>query len=336
MIYVFADYELDTRLYELRAAGEPCKLEPRVFNVLAYLLEHRDVVVTHEELLDHLWPGLGGSMALLNNCIMEARKAVGDNGQAQRVIKTIYGRGYRFMAPTVEQRPGRPPRHAPGRAAVPIASAAPAPERATPGAPAPDAPGGGFQDVLPGDQTLVTIVCGSLEAVDMLATEVDGAVVQRLRQTFFTLAQEEGQQEAGTLTFFGAEGILMRFAQEAHAQRAVRAALGLQRRMQDQAIALGAGCPVDVTVRLGMHTGPMPLPTLPEVPWYSSWTTAETTTLAVWLHYLAQPGTLLTSRATLPFLHEAVPWVEHGAVRVPGQAEPIMTYCIGAAAADDA
>ena len=53
MIYLFGDYELDTTLYELRAAGVPCKLEPRVFNVLAYLIQHRAQVVTREELLDH-------------------------------------------------------------------------------------------------------------------------------------------------------------------------------------------------------------------------------------------------------------------------------------------
>ena len=46
MIYTFGDYELDTTLYELRAAGAPCPLEPRVFNVLAYLVQHRAHVVT--------------------------------------------------------------------------------------------------------------------------------------------------------------------------------------------------------------------------------------------------------------------------------------------------
>jgi len=110
MIYVFGDYELDTTLYELRYAGEPRKMEPRVFNVLAYLIQHRDHVVSREELLDHLWPGLFTSESLLNNCIMEARKAVADNGQVQRVIRTIHGRGYRFIAPMAEPREEHPPR----------------------------------------------------------------------------------------------------------------------------------------------------------------------------------------------------------------------------------
>ena len=56
MIYVFGDYALDTHLYELRRGGEPCPLGPQVFNVLAYLIAHRDRVVTKDELIEHLWP----------------------------------------------------------------------------------------------------------------------------------------------------------------------------------------------------------------------------------------------------------------------------------------
>ncbi|HSX77923.1 MAG TPA: winged helix-turn-helix domain-containing protein, partial [Candidatus Saccharimonadia bacterium] len=120
MIYIFGDYELDTTLYELRSAGESSKLEPRVFNVLAYLVEHRAHVVTREELLDYLWPGLSISDTLLNNCIMEARKAVGDSGQVQQVIKTLHGRRYRFIAPTTEQWAQDPHRTTPGLSTAPM------------------------------------------------------------------------------------------------------------------------------------------------------------------------------------------------------------------------
>jgi DNA-binding winged helix-turn-helix (wHTH) protein len=125
MIYVFGDYELDTTLYELRHVGEPCKMEPRVFNVLAYLIQHRDHVVSREELLEHLWPGLFTSESLLNNCIMEARKALADNGKAQRVIRTIHGRGYRFIAPMAEPREIHRPLATPMPSDVPVATALP-------------------------------------------------------------------------------------------------------------------------------------------------------------------------------------------------------------------
>ena len=57
MIYIFGDCEIDTRLYEFRRGGTSLKLEPKVFDVLAYVIQHRDRVVAKQELLDHpvLW-----------------------------------------------------------------------------------------------------------------------------------------------------------------------------------------------------------------------------------------------------------------------------------------
>jgi len=335
MIYTFGNYELDTTLYELRAAGAPCPLEPRVFNVLAYLVQHRAHVVTREALLDDVWPGLRISDTLLNNCIMEARKAVGDSGQGQQVIKTIYGRGYRFIAPTTEQPAEHPHRAAPGRSAVPRIAAPPSQAGVARVAPATGVPWDAFQDVLAGDQTVGTVVCGTLDQGDLRTAGVGYEEALRLRLTFFALAQEEAQQSGGTFTFFGAEGIVLQFTQEAHAPRAVQAALALHQRVQAYAITLDAQLPIDVTVRCGVHTGPLAVPRLTDVPWDSSLTTEETTTVAVWPHYVAPPGMLLASQATLQFLPEAVPWVDYGLVRLPGQSEPIRAYRLGGPGASD-
>ena len=103
MIYRFEDYELDTGLFELRHDGQPCKLEPQVFTVLAYLIEHRDHVVTKDELLDHVWPEQFVSEVTLHHRLMAARNAIGDSGRAQRCIKTLHGRGYHFIAEVTTQ-----------------------------------------------------------------------------------------------------------------------------------------------------------------------------------------------------------------------------------------
>ena len=63
MIYVFGDYALDTHLYELRHGGKPCPLGPQVFNVPAYLMAHRERVVTKEELIAHLGRRTASAMA---------------------------------------------------------------------------------------------------------------------------------------------------------------------------------------------------------------------------------------------------------------------------------
>jgi DNA-binding winged helix-turn-helix (wHTH) protein len=99
MIYSFGEFELDQRLYELRSAGRPIKIEPKVFDVLAYLLAHGERVVSKDELLEALWPGEFVSESVLPRCITAARKALGDDPSAQRMIQTVHGRGYRFVAP---------------------------------------------------------------------------------------------------------------------------------------------------------------------------------------------------------------------------------------------
>jgi DNA-binding winged helix-turn-helix (wHTH) protein len=105
MIYAFEEYELDVHRYELRYAGKLVKLEPQVFNVLAYLIQQRDRVVTKEELLAQLWPGRFVTEATLTSRVTAARRAVGDRGREQRVIQTVHGRGYRFIVPVEEHLP---------------------------------------------------------------------------------------------------------------------------------------------------------------------------------------------------------------------------------------
>ena len=78
MYYVFGDYVLDTQRYELHHAGEPIKLRRKVFQVLAYLLVHRERVVPKEELLEHLWPDQFVGDAALKSCITALRKALGE------------------------------------------------------------------------------------------------------------------------------------------------------------------------------------------------------------------------------------------------------------------
>lgn len=99
MIYRFGDFELDTGRVELRQDGAVQPLEPQVFDVLAYLVANHDRAVNKEEIVGHVWPEGFISDAALNSRIMSARRAVGDNGQDQRLIRTLHGRGYRFVAP---------------------------------------------------------------------------------------------------------------------------------------------------------------------------------------------------------------------------------------------
>jgi len=102
MVVVFDGFELDTERFELRCAGIVRAIEPQVFDVLAYLVAHRDRVVSKDELLRTLWAGRIVTESTLTSRIKAARQAVDDSGEAQRRIATIQRRGYRFVATVVE------------------------------------------------------------------------------------------------------------------------------------------------------------------------------------------------------------------------------------------
>ena len=91
--------ELDTALFELRRDGRQVPMEPQAFDVLTYLVAHRDRVVSKEELMDAIWGGRFVTEAALTSRIKQVRRAVGDDGHAQQLIRTVHGRGYRFVAP---------------------------------------------------------------------------------------------------------------------------------------------------------------------------------------------------------------------------------------------
>jgi pimeloyl-ACP methyl ester carboxylesterase len=128
MIYAFGDGEVDTATFELRRAGAAVDVEPQVFDVLVLLVTHRDRVVTREEILDEVWGDRFVSESALTSRIRDARRAVGDDGHRQAVIRTVHGRGYRFVAP-VEVRAGDADAGAPPAGTSAPSSPSPAPPR---------------------------------------------------------------------------------------------------------------------------------------------------------------------------------------------------------------
>jgi len=84
-------------------------LEPRVFDLLHYLIERNDRVVSKRELLENVWPGVPVSDSALNRAVSRARKALKRAGGV-KLIQTVYGTGYRFDAPVVvfPDRPSDP------------------------------------------------------------------------------------------------------------------------------------------------------------------------------------------------------------------------------------
>jgi pimeloyl-ACP methyl ester carboxylesterase/DNA-binding winged helix-turn-helix (wHTH) protein len=107
MIFRFDGCELDLDRFELRRDGAVVRVEPQVFDVLAVLVRERERVVQKEELFDTVWGSRYVTESALTSRVKAARRAIGDDGQRQRLIRTVVGRGYQFVGEVVEQRPQR-------------------------------------------------------------------------------------------------------------------------------------------------------------------------------------------------------------------------------------
>jgi TolB-like protein len=129
----FSDHTLDVERRELRRGSEPVALEPQVFDLLVYLLRNRDHVVSKDDLIAAIWLGRIVSESTLTSRINAARRAIGDSGEEQRLIRTFARKGFRFVgevqaraaheaAPTVanSSEPSRPALPLPDRPAIAV------------------------------------------------------------------------------------------------------------------------------------------------------------------------------------------------------------------------
>jgi TolB-like protein len=104
MQFVFGDYLLDLDRRELSWGTEAIAVGPQVFDLLVYLVRNRERVVSKDDLLDAVWDGRIVSESTLTSHINAVRKAVGDNGEEQRLIRTIARKGFRFVGEVREVR----------------------------------------------------------------------------------------------------------------------------------------------------------------------------------------------------------------------------------------
>ncbi|HET7254117.1 MAG TPA: tetratricopeptide repeat protein [Xanthobacteraceae bacterium] len=102
MNFRFTDFEINTERQELRRAGVIVHVEPQVFDLLVHLIQNRDRIVTKDELIDAIWHGRIVSEATLSSRINAARRALGDTGNDQSLIRTLYKRGFRFVGDVSE------------------------------------------------------------------------------------------------------------------------------------------------------------------------------------------------------------------------------------------
>ncbi|HEY7493264.1 MAG TPA: AAA family ATPase, partial [Candidatus Tectomicrobia bacterium] len=323
MRYVFAECVLDTQLYTLYREGKTLRLRPKVFHVLQYLLEHRDHVVSKDELCAQVWPGQFISDATLEGCITLARQAIGDSGRVQRLIQSRRGYGYRFIGTVVEDVVPPPETSgAPGmgeaahRLALLPLPAASSQELVVQGVPA-------------GERKLVTLLSCTLVSATGAQAPLELEALHSQMHTLYALAERQIHQYGGTVQQVAGDRILAMFgaplAQEDHAQRAVLAALGVQQRLATPPAPDGNATPLLVCI--GLHTTQSIVGPLGEAPELAAVVIGETSRVLDALQREVLPGTVVCSNAT-------VPWVK-GMVRLqagrhgPGGAPPTVYTVLG-------
>src|ERR1700681_4327183 len=130
MQFLFSDLVLDTDRRELRRGRDRVSIEPQVFDLLVFLMQNRERVVSKDDLIAAIWDGRIVSESTLTSRINAARKAIGDSGRNQKLIRTIPRRGLRFIgdvhmqagdpAPAEIQEPSRPALPLPHRPAIAV------------------------------------------------------------------------------------------------------------------------------------------------------------------------------------------------------------------------
>jgi DNA-binding winged helix-turn-helix (wHTH) protein len=113
--FLFDNHALDTDRRELRRGSERIAVEPQVFDLLVYLVQNCDRVVSKDDLIASVWRGRIVSDSTLTSRINAVRKAVGDSGEDQKLIRTVARKGLRFIGAVHAKSNGREPAHASDR-----------------------------------------------------------------------------------------------------------------------------------------------------------------------------------------------------------------------------
>lgn len=354
MVYRFGDCELNTRLHVLHRAGQLVRLRPKVLHVLTHLLEHRDRVVTKRELCERVWSDQYISDATLESTLRTVRQILGDSGRTKRLIQTIYGSGYRFVAP-VEICPADA-----ARSTLPPGTAVPAPTLNGVGAgvdgipaesmttpaflPPMDARGQAalwsrdttrtplLSDPWEGKQQFVTLLCGSLANATALTVQRGRAALYSLMRVLCHLAQTAVQRHEGTVLYVAGGSFMAMFGapitQENHAQRAVLAARDLHGELDRYRHTSAVAFASELIVSMGLHTGPVILGEERETWRIAPVVIGDTAILAASYEDIAQPGTILCSATTARFVQDMGHVEAIGSLWEGGQSVPLMLYRI--------
>jgi len=294
MIYRVGACTVDTQTYEVRQGGHRIVVEPQVFDLLVMLLTNSHRVVTKDEILAAIWNGRIVSEAALSSRIAAARKAIGDDGKSQSLIRTVQRRGFRFVG-TFSIEPVENGGETAARDGPTAVQALPA----DPGSGA-ERSGG---EIVAGERKLATVLCADCKDSLERIAEQDPEEGLKILDAVLQLMAQAVQRYEGTVNLVTGDGIVALFgvpiAQEDHAVRACYAALQIRETVKQFAQGLNRAPVIPILVRAGLNSGEVvtrPVASDPDAAYRAM---GHASHLAARLAQIAAPGTLLISAETL-------------------------------------
>jgi DNA-binding winged helix-turn-helix (wHTH) protein/energy-coupling factor transporter ATP-binding protein EcfA2 len=282
MLFIFSNYVLDTGRRELRRGESILSVQPQVFDLLEYLIRNRGRVVSKDDMLNAVWGGRIVSESTLTTRINGARSAIGDDGESQRLIRTLPRKGIRFVGEVREEEEEQP--RARRAAASPSGVAATVAPR------------------VEAERRHLTVVSCEFVGLRELATRLDPEELRTVIGACHACCYQAAARWDGSVARLADDGTTIHFsypqAHEDDAERAVRAGLDLIARIK----RLEAGRSIALATRIGIATG---LVVLGELSGASGNGTAhdraafgQAPALAAALRSVTEPDTVLIAAST--------------------------------------
>src|SRR5215471_7365213 len=322
MLYHFYNYTLDEARRELRWKEQFVAVEPKVFQVLLYLLQHRDRVVSKEELLEQCWPETFVSEAALTRCLTKLRKVVQAERTAPPVIKTLHGQGYRCVADVTLLS-----------SASSLEDVASPEIRDTPASelPARLEPLAPLREALPdAERRQLTVLFCDLVGSTALADQLDPEDLREVTVTYQTTCAEVIHRYDGHIAQYFGDGLLVYFgypaAHEDDAQRAIHAGLDMLAALADLNRRLRLSYDVRLHARVSIHTGLVVVGEVGGGPQHGQLALGVTPNIAARLQAMATPESVVISAATYRLVQGYFVCQDLGEQTLPGMATPLALY----------
>lgn len=334
MRYRFSGCELDTQLRAICRGDKQLTLRPKPFEMLVYLIENCDRVVSKQEFADQLWPDQYISDAVIQNSILAVRQALGDSGREQRMIQTLHGYGYRFVAPitavvdAAAVDAGEPkPQEA---QLLPVEPNLPTQRSEATSATENDRVPAPTMTHTASSRRQLTVLFCDLVGATHLSSELDPEDYMDIVHGYHETCAAVIKHFEGHIAQYLGDGVLVYFgypaAHEDDARRAVYTALGILDRIGQFNDQLRSTHGVQISVHMGIHTGLVVVSTMGAGTHETRLALGETPNIAARLQNLAAPNTAILSAATHQLTRGYFEFQALGTQIVRGLAEPMDTY----------